>query len=326
MILVFSFVIALQALAVPQYINYQGVLRDSVGDLVTGTKSMVFNLYDVSTGGSAVWTMTSAEVTVSNGLYTVQLGPITSADIGSGDRWLEVAVAGTTLTPRLKILSVAYAITADTAAYATLSGTASSAADAQLLDGYNTGVSGLSIIPTTDATGKLSTAVIPTSGLTYDLAAYATLSGTASTAATVSDGVITTAKIAADAVTSAKIADGAIDNSAKIVAGVIQGSDLAGGININTTGAVTCDATTTNTLTIGNASVGTATCPAGGDGVTVGNTTVTANSIILISIGPSETADDALKISDITPGVSFKVMAADNISSTELPFRYVIIN
>lgn len=355
MILVFSFVIAPEALAVPQYINYQGVLRDSAGDLVTGTKSMTFNLYSDSTGGSSLWDMTSPEVTVSNGLYTVQLGPITSTDIGNGDRWLEVAVAGTALTPRLKILSVAYAITADTSAYATLSGTASSAADAQLLDGYNTGVSGLSIIPTTDATtGLLSTSVIPSTGVNVATADYATLSGTASTAATVSDGVITTAKIedsavtsvkiangtiieediANSAVTSAKIADativeGDIDNSAVTSAkildgtiasadikdGTIAGGDLASNIAISTTGLLTIKTLATSSTGTGFC-VGTGTIPnLESTSGDISNTAVTANSIILLTIASSNAFSIAGIKVDHTDAGHFVVTTTDELAN-----------
>lgn len=276
-----SFVITAAAVAVPGYINYQGLLRDSAGNVVTGTKSMTFKIYDSLTGGSARWTMTDSAVSVSNGLYTVKLGPLTSTDVGTGSRWLEVVVGSETLTPRLEILSVAYAITAGSVAsvdYATLAGTATTAASADTLDTYHAGVSGVSIVPTTDATtGKLSASVIPGSGFSTD---YATLSGTASTAATVSDGAITAAKLGSGAVTTAKIGAGAVTTAeigsaavttakiapnavttteissaavttakiaagavttAEIGAGAVTGAKLASNIAISTTGAITTE-------------------------------------------------------------------------------------
>lgn len=120
------------AFAVPQYLNYQGVLRDSSFNLVTGTKTMTFRIYDDATAGNKRFEMTTDEA-VSNGLYTAQLGPIGYAELGSGRRWLEVTVGSDILLPRLEILSVAYAVTAanaDSAGYATLSGTASTAVTA----------------------------------------------------------------------------------------------------------------------------------------------------------------------------------------------------
>lgn len=133
--------VAAIAFAVPQYFNYQGILRDSAGDLQTGDFSMTFKIYNVESGGTAAYDSGATTVTVSNGLYNVELPA--NASIFNGDaKWLEVTVGSDTLAPRLKINSVAYAIraenavtaesattadTADNADYATLSGTATNA-------------------------------------------------------------------------------------------------------------------------------------------------------------------------------------------------------
>ncbi len=133
--------LAATAFAVPNNINYQGVLRDSSGNLVTGSRSMVFSLYDQSTGGTALWSLTSSEVAVANGLYTIQLSGVTPSVLGSGDRWLETAVEGTALTPRLKLASVAYAVTTGSADYAAVAGTATTAATATTANAVNGPVS-----------------------------------------------------------------------------------------------------------------------------------------------------------------------------------------
>lgn len=141
------FIAASAGAQVPQYMNYQGILRDSSGNLQDGTFSMVFKIYDAETSGNAVYNSagTATNVTVSNGLYNVQLTANASIFDG-GDRWLEIAVEGDTLSPRLKINSVAYAIraeaadtatTATNANYATLSGTATIAGDADTVDGFS---------------------------------------------------------------------------------------------------------------------------------------------------------------------------------------------
>ncbi len=39
---------------VPAKINYQGVLKDNAGNLVNGSKSLTFKLYDVATSGTAL--------------------------------------------------------------------------------------------------------------------------------------------------------------------------------------------------------------------------------------------------------------------------------
>lgn len=102
---------------------------------------MTFKIYDSPTGGTALWSMTSNEVAVNNGLYTVQLGPLTGVDLASGRRWLEVTVGTDTLSPRLEILAVAYALVAGTAAtseYASTAGIAAYAGTAISAETANT--------------------------------------------------------------------------------------------------------------------------------------------------------------------------------------------
>ena len=103
------------ALAVPQYLSYQGVLRDSGSNLITGTKAMTFRVYDAVTSGTQKFEMISSEVVVSGGLYNVMLGPIGFAELEKGTRWLEVEVGGEILTPRIELVTVAYAVSAASA-------------------------------------------------------------------------------------------------------------------------------------------------------------------------------------------------------------------
>jgi len=115
--LAFIFVLAISvaAMAVPLYINYQGVLRNAAGNLQNGTFNMTFKIYNAATAGSSIFDSGTTSVSVANGLYSVSLGPISNpaAVFDGADKWLEVTV-GTTdvLSPRLKINSVAYSINA----------------------------------------------------------------------------------------------------------------------------------------------------------------------------------------------------------------------
>lgn len=120
MIAVFFLGATMAGSTVPYYLTYQGTLRDSAGNLVTGTKSMTFKIYDASTAGTEKASFGPTSITASNGQYTAQLGPISSPTtvFDGNDRWLEIAVESETLSPRLKINSVAYAIKADSAASA----------------------------------------------------------------------------------------------------------------------------------------------------------------------------------------------------------------
>jgi hypothetical protein len=104
---------AYSVFAVPQTINYQGYLVRPDGTPLDTTVSMTFILYTSSIGGSAVWTESQPAVTVTDGLFAVQLGavtPLTETVITGAARWLSLAV-GTDgeMTPRTPVVSVAHA-------------------------------------------------------------------------------------------------------------------------------------------------------------------------------------------------------------------------
>lgn len=97
--------------AVPQYINYQGVLRDTNGNLLDGTYNMSFKFFTASSGGSQVGsTINMSNVSVSDGLFSVMVGPVAASVFDGSDRWIEVIVGTETLSPRLRVGSVAYAV------------------------------------------------------------------------------------------------------------------------------------------------------------------------------------------------------------------------
>jgi len=110
---------------VPRYINYQGRLTDSTGNPLDTTVSMVFTIYDDSTGGNAKWSETHSSVEVAEGLFDVVLGSVDTlydSVFNAADRFLGLAVGGNPeITPRTRVVSVAYAYraaSADTAAVA----------------------------------------------------------------------------------------------------------------------------------------------------------------------------------------------------------------
>lgn len=95
--------------AVPERITYQGNLRES-GILVTGSRSMTFRLYDAATGGTLLWTSPATPVSISTGVFRAVLEP---AGVNwENARWLEVAVAGTVLSPREELTSAPFAANA----------------------------------------------------------------------------------------------------------------------------------------------------------------------------------------------------------------------
>jgi hypothetical protein len=85
--------------------TYQGSLSPA------GTYNLRFDLFASSGGGAPIGTQTFTNVNVSGGTFTVVLDFGASAFPGA-DRWLETTVNSTTLSPRIQITSVPYAIRA----------------------------------------------------------------------------------------------------------------------------------------------------------------------------------------------------------------------
>ncbi len=103
---------------VPQLINYQAVIYDKAGKPLNGTYTVIFSIYKVETGGSSLWTETK-KVTVEDGLFSVLLGsvnPIPYSAFKEDLTYLELKVGSDpVMTPRKRIVSVAYAFHANDA-------------------------------------------------------------------------------------------------------------------------------------------------------------------------------------------------------------------
>jgi len=99
---------------------YQGRLTNPGGTPLTGSYSMTFKLYNVASGGSALWMETWSggnTVQVTDGLFNVLLGSLTpvpqSVITGNNTLWLGVKVgADAEMTPRAQVGSVPFAVQA----------------------------------------------------------------------------------------------------------------------------------------------------------------------------------------------------------------------
>lgn len=106
------------ALAHAIALNYQARLLDPATGQpkADGTYSLSFRLYDVETGGTALWTETK-DVTATNGLVSTLLGDVTPFnpdDFSGQELWLAVKVgADAEATPRQRIAHVGYAVFAE---------------------------------------------------------------------------------------------------------------------------------------------------------------------------------------------------------------------
>jgi len=115
---------------VPHFINFQGTLTDSSGNPLTGTRTIQFSLYADSIGGIPLWSELHWSVHVDDGLFRTLLGSATSFPSSLFDGnvlWLGIQVSPdpTELSPRQKIVGIAYSMKAGTAD------------DADMIDGHH---------------------------------------------------------------------------------------------------------------------------------------------------------------------------------------------
>jgi hypothetical protein len=108
------------AQSVPPLMNYQGHLTNATGQpLATGQYTLTFNVYNVPTGGTAVWGPQAIAADVIDGYFNVVL----STDSTGGDsittaftaqpRYVSIRVnAAEEILPRQQVLSAPYAIQA----------------------------------------------------------------------------------------------------------------------------------------------------------------------------------------------------------------------
>jgi len=120
---------ALRASVPPDRISYQGLLRDSGGNPLTGDFDVVFRFYSASAGGDEILVDShtgAADITVSDGLFDTHLGGGTITD-GSGPNvfltltamfqfygtvHMQIEVESEVLLPRVQLVSVPYAFQA----------------------------------------------------------------------------------------------------------------------------------------------------------------------------------------------------------------------
>jgi len=106
------------ARAVPQLVNYSGVLTNVNGKPLTGVVGVTFLLYKDQQGGSPLWMETQNIQPDKAGHYSVMLGSSTSQGMPqdlfvSGEaRWLGVQVAGEQEQPRVVLAAVPYSLKA----------------------------------------------------------------------------------------------------------------------------------------------------------------------------------------------------------------------
>ncbi|HEX9751742.1 MAG TPA: hypothetical protein VGB22_10735 [candidate division Zixibacteria bacterium] len=98
--------------AVPQLVNYQGIVLDSTGVPVPdGVYSMRFFIYDDEIAGSVLWAELNPAVQVTGGTFNVLLGsiePLHDTVFSGTNRWLQVLFVSQLLTPRTQLVSTPF--------------------------------------------------------------------------------------------------------------------------------------------------------------------------------------------------------------------------
>jgi len=96
---------------IPALLNYQVMLTDDADQpLADQSVVMAFRIFDVESGGAALWTETHNPTTNSIGVVSVILGSITPIGFDFDQPlWLEVEVDGETLSPRRTLTAAPYA-------------------------------------------------------------------------------------------------------------------------------------------------------------------------------------------------------------------------
>ncbi len=92
--------------------SFQGSLKDTGGNPVNANVDITFAIYDVTSGGSALWSEFQSGVAVANGVINAEVGSVTPVDLPFDKPYYLGLTVGTDseMTPRQKLTSVPYAI------------------------------------------------------------------------------------------------------------------------------------------------------------------------------------------------------------------------
>ena len=121
-----------QVSATPTSFNYQGILRDVDGSLITGKRDITLKIYGSVMGNDVLHTESFTGVNVRDGVFNVVLGgdvtPLTAEIFGDSPRFLGVTVApDPEMVPRQRLHPVPWAAHADIAVRANNASTANQA-------------------------------------------------------------------------------------------------------------------------------------------------------------------------------------------------------
>ncbi len=112
-LLIFIIFLALQLISsgqIPSTMSFQGFLTDDTGSALPDRNyNLTFRLYDVESGGAALWEEGQL-LPISNGVFNAALGSVVPIDLPFDQQyWLGVSIGGENeLSPRTKLRTSAY--------------------------------------------------------------------------------------------------------------------------------------------------------------------------------------------------------------------------
>jgi hypothetical protein len=125
-LIILVLLVSISLAGIPKLINYQGMLTQSNGTTPVddGNYNLTFKIYGSLSGTDSLWREYHSNVSVTNGLFNVILGSITTLNLPFDTTyWLGIKVGSDPeLSPRIQLTSVGYAyraLVADSARVAT---------------------------------------------------------------------------------------------------------------------------------------------------------------------------------------------------------------
>ncbi len=104
--LFFSFVLFAQ---VPNTMSYSGKLTTPAGVAINGFHNLEFKIFDIDTGGTALWHEYHSNVPIDHGLFSVTLGQAFPINLDFSEQyWIEIEVDSVVLSPRAELTSSPY--------------------------------------------------------------------------------------------------------------------------------------------------------------------------------------------------------------------------
>ncbi len=107
--------------AVPHLINYQGRLTDKNSAPLNALYNLTFRIYDAESAGTLLWQGAYNNVSITKGIFNILLGDVNDTGFNftnlAFDKpyWLEIKVGTEIMSPRQRITSSGYAISAENA-------------------------------------------------------------------------------------------------------------------------------------------------------------------------------------------------------------------